>query len=47
LTTEHFPLRNRNLDMLVAKMRESKNRSERVSAAQLDLFLGQASRTGQ
>ena len=32
-------LRNRDLEMLVAKMREGKNRGEHVSAAQLDLFL--------
>ena len=32
-------LRNRDLEMLVAKMLEGKNRGERISAAQLDLFL--------
>ena len=31
--------RNNELELLLAKMRESKNRGERVSSAQLDLFL--------
>src|SRR5215212_8245647 len=31
--------RNHELELLLAKLRESKNRGEHVSAAQLDLFL--------
>lgn len=31
--------RNQELELLLAKMRESKNRGEQISAAQLDLFL--------
>lgn len=31
--------RNKELELLLAKLRESKNRSEHISAAQLDLFL--------
>jgi len=31
--------RNRDLELLLAKMRESKNRGEQISKAQLDLFL--------
>jgi hypothetical protein len=31
--------RNKELELLLGKMRESKNRGEQISAAQLDLFL--------